>query len=693
MEDWAEIRRLHRAEGVPIAEIARRLGIARNSARAALVSDRPPRYERPAKGSLSDAVEPWLRALLAEWPRMPATVVAQRIGWQHSLTTLKDRLRLLRPEYLGIDPVDRTVYAPGEIAQCDLWFPAVKIPVGAGQDRILPVLVMALGFSWSVSAVMIPSRQAGDILSGMWQVISGWGRCPKTLVWDREAAIGGTGRVSASAAAFAGTLATRILLAPPRDPEFKGLVERVNGFLETSFLPGRTFTSPNDFNSQLAGWLPLANQRTVRSIGARPVDVFETDYQAMVPLPPTVPPIGLNSRIRLARDYYVRVDTVDYSVDPRLIGRFVDVTASLSEVVVLCDGKVVARHRRSWAKQGVVTDVVHRERARLLRLQHAELRRQPARHHTDGPRGGSARPTGLRRPVRRRLQPQPQPRAGSRQPMTSTATKTAPTGSAAPARREPADGVPSQLAYLTRVLKMPTVGRTWQQLADQARDENWSHEEFLAAALARQVADRESACSLMRIRTAHFPAVKTLEDFNLDHLPSLRRDVLAHLATGTFIAKAENVILLGPPGIGKTHLAIGLGVKAAQTGYSVLFDTANNWIARLAAAHQAGHLDVELERIRRYRLIIIDEVGYIPFDRDAANLFFQLIASRYEQGSVMVTSNLPFGRWGETFSDDVVAAAMIDRLVHHAEVLTLTGDSYRTRARRDLLAKDNRAAQ
>lgn len=119
----------------------------------------------------------------------------------------------------------------------------------------------------------------------------------------------------------------------------------------------------------------------------------------------------------------------------------------------------------------------------------------------------------------------------------------------------------------------------------------------------------------------------------------------------------------------------------------MLFDTASNWIARLGAAHHSNRLEAELKKIRRYRLIIIDEVGYIPFDQDAANLFFQLIASRYEQGSVMVTSNLPFGRWGETFSDDVVAAAMIDRLVHHAEVLTLTGDSYRTRQRRNLLAK------
>ena len=153
------------------------------------------------------------------------------------------------------------------------------------------------------------------------------------------------------------------------------------------------------------------------------------------------------------------------------------------------------------------------------------------------------------------------------------------------------------------------------------------------------------------------------------------------------------MIQLGPPGLGKTHLAIGLGVKATQAGQCVLFDTVSHWITRLADAHHAGRLDAELKKIRRYKLIIIDEVGYIPFDQDAANLFFQLIASRYEQGSVMVTSNLPFGRWGETFSDDVVAAAMIDRLVHHAEVLTLTGDSYRTRQRRELLTKETRTSR
>lgn len=311
MENWAEIRRLHRSEGIPIKEISRLLGVARNTVRAALASEGPPRYQRSARGSLVDAVEVDIRKLLVEFPRMPATVIAERIGWEHSITTLKDRVRQIRPEYAGVDPADRIVYQPGEIAQCDLWFPEPRIPVGHGQNLILPVLVITLGFSRFLSAVMLPSRQAGDLLAGMWQLIHALGRVPKTLIWDRESAIGGTGVVTVPAAGFAGTLATRIQLAPARDPEFKGLTERNNGFFETSFLPGRVFDSPADFNSQIDDWLPRANGRLVRSTGRRPNEALPSDLQAMTVVPPIAPTTGLRTRVRLARDYSVRLDSVD----------------------------------------------------------------------------------------------------------------------------------------------------------------------------------------------------------------------------------------------------------------------------------------------------------------------------------------------------------------------------------------------
>jgi hypothetical protein len=166
-----------------------------------------------------------------------------------------------------------------------------------------------------------------------------------------------------------------------------------------------------------------------------------------------------------------------------------------------------------------------------------------------------------------------------------------------------------------------------------------------------------------------------LEDFNFDHQPALNRDMIAHLGTGAFLAKSRNVVLLGPPGTGKTHLAIGLAVKAAQTGHGIAFATAVDWVARLKPAHNASRLPAELAKLRRIGLLVVDEVGYIPFEQDAANLFFQLVSSRYEHASLILTSNLPFARWGDVFGDQVVAAAMIDRIVHHADVLAPATDS------------------
>jgi DNA replication protein DnaC len=239
----------------------------------------------------------------------------------------------------------------------------------------------------------------------------------------------------------------------------------------------------------------------------------------------------------------------------------------------------------------------------------------------------------------------------------------------------------AELAFLTRALKAPTLRQSVARLAERARAEGWSHEEFLAACLQREVAARQAHGGEGRIRAARFPARKSLEEFDFDHARGLRRDLVAHLGTLDFVTARENVVFLGPPGTGKTHLAIGLGIRACQAGHRVAFATAAQWVTRLAEAHTAGRLQDELTRLGRSPLIVVDEVGYIPFEAEAANLFFQLVSARYERASVIVTSNKPFGRWGEVFGDDVVAAAMIDRLVHHAEVVALKGDSYRLKDR------------
>jgi len=199
----------------------------------------------------------------------------------------------------------------------------------------------------------------------------------------------------------------------------------------------------------------------------------------------------------------------------------------------------------------------------------------------------------------------------------------------------------AEIAFLTRALKAPALRESAGRLADRARAESWTHEEFLAACLQREVAARESHGGEGRIRAARFPARKSLEEFDFDHARGLKRDLVAHLGTLDFVTARENVVFLGPPGTGKTHLATGLAIRACQAGHRVLFATASEWVARLADAHHAGRLQAELARLGRYPLLAIDEVGYIPFEPGAANLFFQLVSARYERASLIVTSNKP----------------------------------------------------
>ncbi|MCS5732102.1 IS21 family transposase [Herbiconiux moechotypicola] len=387
VDTWAEIRRLHRWERVPIKQIARSLGIGRNTVRRALRGEEPPDRSRGPRGSRIDAFVPQIRALLAEFPKMPATVIAERVGWEFSPSLFRERVSELRPEYQGIDPADRLSYQAGEVIQCDLWFPETRVPVGDGQDRVLPVLVMVSGFSRRIEAAMLPSRQGGDLTSGMWSLLQRFGGVPRSLLWDREAAIGGLGKPTILAATFAGTLATKLRLAPPRDPETKSVVERANRFLETSFLPGRIFQDVDDFNAQLTGWLNTrANQRRVRAIAARPVELADTDRAAMLPLPARPPTTGLTHRVRLARDYYVRLDGNDYSVDPRFIGRFVDATTSLDEVTFSCAGQPAGRHDRSFRTGQTITDPEHVTAAAKLRAHYQRPKPAGVREHPDGHR-------------------------------------------------------------------------------------------------------------------------------------------------------------------------------------------------------------------------------------------------------------------------------------------------------------------
>jgi transposase len=362
---------------MPIKVVARVMGCSKNTVKRALAAEGPPVYQRPPRGSIVDAVEPRVRELLQAWPTMPTTVIAERIGWDRSIRVLRDRVAELRPVYLPPDPASRTAYAAGEVAQCDLWFPDIQLPVGFGQSRgptRLPVLVMVTGYARWLSARLLPSRAVEDLLCGWWALLRALGAVPRGLVWDGEAAIGrwrrGRSELTAATQAFRGTLATKVVICRPADPEAKGLVERANGYLETSFLPGRTFASPADFNTQLGDWLQLANRRHRRALGCAPTERIDADRAAMLSLPPVAPATGWRQTLRLPRDHYVRLDANDYSVHPSVIGHRVEVTADLERVRAHCEGRLVADHVRCWARHQTISDPDHVQAAARLRAEH-----------------------------------------------------------------------------------------------------------------------------------------------------------------------------------------------------------------------------------------------------------------------------------------------------------------------------------
>ncbi|AZN29095.1 IS21 family transposase [Flaviflexus salsibiostraticola] len=368
MHDWEKIRVLAR-EGVPKARIAAELGISRNTVDRAVKSDQPPRYVRTRTPTKFGEYEARIRWLLEECPTMPASVIGERVGWPYSERALRQNVARIRPEYAPrrLDPADRLEWEIGDVAQCDLWFPNVDIPIGNGKTARFPVLTMILAWSKYPVALMIPSRQRPDLLLGMWDGISTFGRVPRRLLWDNEAGIGRYGKLGQEVAEFCGTLGVKLVQAKPYDPETKGVVERFNSYLETSFLPGRTFASPKDFNAQLAGWLEVIRGKKPRGKDQTRGQGLTVELEHMGALPPVDPAARWTVQTRLGRDYYIEIGANAYSVDPRWIGHRIDVTMDLSTVQVSTGGKVITTHERLWGSGGQVTDPDHVETARKLR--------------------------------------------------------------------------------------------------------------------------------------------------------------------------------------------------------------------------------------------------------------------------------------------------------------------------------------
>jgi len=371
LDQWAQIRFL-RGQGLSIRKIAAEVGCAKRTVERALASDCPPEYsQRPAKPTTFDPYEPAVRALLAESPRLNAKVIAQRVGWEGSESWFRKNVARIRPEYLPPDPVDTLDHLPGHEIQCDLTFAPGGLPDDTGLFRTLPVLVMVASHSRFAGARILPSRTTDDLLAGMWDLLEHtFSAVPTRLVWDREPGIGKV-RLLDPVTAFAGALGCKIVQTPPRDPESKGIVERTNGYLKTSFFPARRFTSPKDVQTQLDDWFTtVANVRTHAVLKTSPAEAFTTDRAGMRPLPPFTPTFGTRPAVRLPRNYYITVDTNHYSVDPAYVDRLVTVHTTLHQVIVNGPGgEAIATHQRIWAKGRTITDPAHQAAAKAMRQQ------------------------------------------------------------------------------------------------------------------------------------------------------------------------------------------------------------------------------------------------------------------------------------------------------------------------------------
>jgi O-antigen/teichoic acid export membrane protein len=310
-------------------------------------------------------IEPQIRELLATWPMMPTTLIAERTGWNQSMQILLDLVTELRLAYSNQN-MSQSRNLPGEVAQCGLWFPPIEIPVGFGQIRSarqLPVLTMITGYSRWLTATLIPSRHAKDLFAGSWELLTILGAVPRVMTWDGDPAVcrWEAGRVwlSDECTGFFGALGAKLIIGKSADPRTRSLIEQAQAHMERSFLPGRAFTSPEDFNIQLRAWLNMRNTRQRRPPELSPAQLVNIDKRAMLRLPPAPPPSGWHLALEVGSYPFLRFDSNDYSLHPAAIGRRVELIADLHHIKILCDGKLAAEHNRSWSRAQTIRDPAH----------------------------------------------------------------------------------------------------------------------------------------------------------------------------------------------------------------------------------------------------------------------------------------------------------------------------------------------
>jgi len=674
LQQWEAVHE-RRLRGRSISAIARELELDRKTVRSCLQQASWQPYRRAEAASVLDAHRQWL----AE--RAPEVNYSARILWQElraqrgfasSYVIVRRAVAPLR-QAASVAALTQARFetGPGEQAQCD--WGQITVPLGGVRTEI-HVFVMTLGYSRRGFALGFLHERMPDLLAAHEAAFAHFGGRCEFLLYDRMRTVvlgssAGKPRLNPTFAAFAAHWSFTPRLCQPYRAQTKGKVESGVKYVKRNFVPGRVFRDLEDFNEQLAAWqTEVADLREHGTTHQRPIDRFAEELRALAPTAGHASFLQAMVRVSRGSRRLARRDRRQPLLGAVHAHRQ-DGAGGARWRLVGCPASRRRGGRACSAGRSRPVERAARARPRCSRSQRATALRRAAasapRPATQRRRG--TRPGHLRAPARRRA------RGGCA--MSKNTSQAVSAAAAAAAMTTPAQL--ERLGGYLRKLRLLKSGERLEALLQHAAAHDLPYAEFLEQVLGEEVAAKTSKNIAMRTAMARLPFVKPLQTFDFDYQPSIDRKQVQQLASCHFIEHGDNVIVLGPPGVGKTHLAVSLGLKAIEAGYRVLFTTAAALIEKLTKAHAEGRLEDKLKLYTAPRLLVVDEIGYLPIERIGANLFFQLISRRYERGPMILTSNQSFGAWGEVFGDRVIATAILDRLLHHAVTMNIRGNSYR----------------
>ncbi|HEU4388123.1 MAG TPA: IS21 family transposase [Blastocatellia bacterium] len=652
-EEWMDIHLLAR-QGHSIRSIARLTSLSRNTVRRALRQQTQEPYNSTSRTSKLDEFKPYIEKRYNECGLSAVRLLGEirGMGYDGGVHTLRRYLETLGSNRKNQSKATiRFETPPGRQAQAD-WAYCGRFSDAAGGTIPIYAFVIVLGFSRFMYVEFTTSMKVETLIAchlGAFSYFGGW---PETLLFDNMKQVKlGPNEWNPLFLDFANHYGIVPKTHRVRRPRTKGKVERMVDYVKDNFLNGRVFADLDELNQQCRQWLDqTANARVHSTTGARPTDLLLQENLTAVSQAPEYR-LSQKSLRQVDREGFVSYQRSRYSVPPEHVGKTVVVEHAEQKIIVRSNDLIIASHDPARRAGSCVASTEHIEQMWKVSL-------------------GRAMP------------PAPHWELTFKQSVAAIQLVCLRGGGdMSIAYEEKAGQALEQLGLSVAVGHL-------DQVCQQAAAAGWSYSHFLGYLLEGELAERHRKTVALNFQFAKLPYPKRLEEFDYTAQLSIDRRLIDELATGRFLYEGRNIVFLGPPGVGKTHLAIALGAVTCEMGHRVYFTTAIEMVRRLGKAMADNRLRREINNLTRPKLLIVDEVGYLTLETAEASLLFQVISERYEKShSMVLTSNKAFGEWGQVFAGDaVMASAALDRLLHRSTVINIRGSSYRLKEKRNARA-------